>query len=286
MTGMSSVVVTPLSSAAPLPLVEQITGYIRGRIDERRLRAGSRMPSIRKFAEDNGVSRFTVVEAYDRLVAQGYLESRRGSGFYVRERPQPMHTTPADAGVLVTEVLDLAWNGLNQAILDASATCHMPDVLEMPYRPEIFGAAEPGVLEHTYRLGGLTCLAGDVMGDYSFAEPLQVGQRIVFGDGGSSESAAAGLRRVHERVEGSDARGKPYRALEPELLMWVHATLIDTSLLVYDRFVRPLGIDRPVAPILADELERAAALRKSPRRPGVLVRAADAGVRLLELGLN
>ena len=85
-------------------------------------------------------------------------------------------------GVLVTEVLDLCWNALDQAILDTSATCHMPDVLEMPYRAEILGAAMPGELPHTYRLGGLTCLAGDVMGDYSFAEPLQVGQRLVFGD--------------------------------------------------------------------------------------------------------
>jgi carboxynorspermidine decarboxylase len=58
----------------------------------------------------------------------------------------------------------------------------MPDLLEMPYRADILGAAEPGELPHTYRLGGLTCLAGDVMGDYSFAEPLQVGQRLVFGD--------------------------------------------------------------------------------------------------------
>jgi carboxynorspermidine decarboxylase len=58
----------------------------------------------------------------------------------------------------------------------------MPDVLEMPYRPEILGAAAPGDLAHTYRLGGLTCLSGDVMGDYSFAQPLAVGQRLVFGD--------------------------------------------------------------------------------------------------------
>jgi carboxynorspermidine decarboxylase len=95
---------------------------------------------------------------------------------------EPGEAVAIGTGVLVTEVLDLAWNGLNQAILDASATCHMPDVLEMPYRPELFGAAEPGELEHTYRLGGLTCLAGDVMGDYSFATPLKVGQRLVFGD--------------------------------------------------------------------------------------------------------
>jgi DNA-binding transcriptional MocR family regulator len=90
MTGLQTITVTPLSHAAPLPLVEQITGYLRTRIDERALRAGTRMPSIRRFADENGVSRFTVVEAYDRLVAQGYLESRRGSGFYVRERPQPV----------------------------------------------------------------------------------------------------------------------------------------------------------------------------------------------------
>ena len=90
MTGLQRVTVSPLSHDAPLPLVEQITGFLRTRIDERALRAGTRMPSIRRFAEDNGVSRFTVVEAYDRLVAQGYLESRRGSGFYVRERPQPV----------------------------------------------------------------------------------------------------------------------------------------------------------------------------------------------------
>ena len=95
---------------------------------------------------------------------------------------EPGEAVAIGTGVLVTEVLDLGWNEMNQAILDSSATCHMPDVLEMPYRPDILGAAEPGVLDNTYRLGGLTCLAGDVMGDYSFAEPLQIGQRLVFGD--------------------------------------------------------------------------------------------------------
>jgi len=95
---------------------------------------------------------------------------------------EPGEAIAIGSGVLVTEVLDLGWNQLNQAILDCSATCHMPDTLEMPYRPDILDAAEPGVLAHTYRLGGLTCLAGDVMGDYSFAAPLQVGQRLVFGD--------------------------------------------------------------------------------------------------------
>jgi carboxyaminopropylagmatine decarboxylase len=95
---------------------------------------------------------------------------------------EPGEAVAIGTGVLVTEVLDLGWNALDQAILDTSATCHMPDVLEMPYRADILGAGEPGELAHTYRLGGLTCLAGDVMGDYSFAQPLQIGQRLVFSD--------------------------------------------------------------------------------------------------------
>lgn len=95
---------------------------------------------------------------------------------------EPGEAVAIGSGVLVAEVLDLAWNTLDQAILDTSATCHMPDTLEMPYRPDIIGAGIAGEFPHTYRLGGLTCLAGDVIGDYSFAEPLQVGQRLVFGD--------------------------------------------------------------------------------------------------------
>ena len=95
---------------------------------------------------------------------------------------EPGEAVAIGTGVLVAEVLDLGWNELDQAILDTSATCHMPDILEMPYRPEIFGAGDANELAHTYRLGGLTCLAGDVIGDYSFAQPLQVGQRLVFSD--------------------------------------------------------------------------------------------------------
>jgi carboxynorspermidine decarboxylase len=95
---------------------------------------------------------------------------------------EPGEAVAIHTGVLVSEVLDLAHTGINQAILDTSATCHMPDVLEMPYRPEIRGAGEGREYNHTYRLGGMTCLAGDVIGDYSFAEPLQVGQRLLFMD--------------------------------------------------------------------------------------------------------
>lgn len=95
---------------------------------------------------------------------------------------EPGEAIAIHTGVLVAEVLDLTWNGMDLAILDTSATCHMPDTLEMPYRAHVFGAGEPGELPHTYRLGGQTCLAGDVMGDYSFAQPLRIGSRLVFDD--------------------------------------------------------------------------------------------------------
>ena len=106
------------------------------------------------------------------------FQSRWGVEVYL----EPGEAIAYHCGVMVAEVLDLRQNGIAQAILDTSATCHMPDVIEMPYRPVITGASDPGVLSHTYRLGGQTCLAGDVIGDWSFPEPLQVGSRIVFED--------------------------------------------------------------------------------------------------------
>ena len=95
---------------------------------------------------------------------------------------EPGEAVALNAGWLVTTVLDTFMNGCDIAITDASAACHMPDVLEMPYRPEIVGAGKPCEKPHTYRLGGNTCLAGDVIGDYSFDEPLKSGERLVFGD--------------------------------------------------------------------------------------------------------
>jgi len=95
---------------------------------------------------------------------------------------EPGEAVALNAGVLVASVLDIVENGMEIAILDTSAAAHMPDVLEMPYRPEVLGAGKPGEHPHTYRLGGMTCLAGDVIGDYSFPEPLKAGDRIVFLD--------------------------------------------------------------------------------------------------------
>ena len=95
---------------------------------------------------------------------------------------EPGEAVAWKSGVLVAEVLDTMHNGMPIAILDTSATCHMPDTLEMPYRAQIIGAGEPGARPHTWRLGGQSCLAGDVIGDYSFDQPLEIGQRLVFED--------------------------------------------------------------------------------------------------------
>jgi carboxynorspermidine decarboxylase len=95
---------------------------------------------------------------------------------------EPGEAMAIGTGVLVAEVLDISFNTLPQAILDTSATCHMPDTLEMPYRADITNAGIAEEKANTYRLGGLTCLAGDVIGDYSFDEPLKIGQRLTFED--------------------------------------------------------------------------------------------------------
>ncbi len=95
---------------------------------------------------------------------------------------EPGEAVALNAGVLVTRVLDVVQNGMNIAVLDASAACHMPDVLEMPYRPPLRGAGSPGEKPHLYRLAGPTCLAGDVIGDYTFDRPLQPGDTLVFED--------------------------------------------------------------------------------------------------------
>ena len=96
---------------------------------------------------------------------------------------EPGEAWALNAGYLVTTVLDTLQNGdTSLAVLDMSAACHTPDVIEMPYRPPLLDAGEPGEKPCTIRLGGPTCLAGDVVGDYSFDAPLAEGDRLIFGD--------------------------------------------------------------------------------------------------------
>ena len=95
---------------------------------------------------------------------------------------EPGEAVALNAGFLVTEVLDLTENDMPIAILDTSAACHMPDVLEMPYRPPLMDSGEPNKKPYTYRLGSQTCLAGDIIGEYSFDEPLSIGDKLVFAD--------------------------------------------------------------------------------------------------------
>lgn len=95
---------------------------------------------------------------------------------------EPGEAIALNAGYLATEVLDIVENGIETLILDASATCHMPDVLEMPYRPPLRDGFEAGEKAHTYRLSSNTCLTGDVIGDYSFENPVEIGDRLYFED--------------------------------------------------------------------------------------------------------
>ena len=107
-----------------------------------------------------------------------YFKEKYGVEVYL----EPGEAIAIGTGVLVSEVLDVVHNGMDIAILDVSATCHMPDCLEMPYHPVITGGFESGEKAHTYRLGGPSCLAGDVIGDWSFDQPLKVGDRLAFED--------------------------------------------------------------------------------------------------------
>ena len=115
----------------------------------------------------------------DRLIrVLKEFKSRWGKDVYL----EPGEAVALNTGYLVVSVMDIVQTDPPTAILDTSATCHMPDTLEMPYRPFIIGSGQPGEKAHTYKLGGMSCLAGDVINEYSFDEPLQLGQRLVFTD--------------------------------------------------------------------------------------------------------
>ena len=114
-----------------------------------------------------------------------HMQSTYGVKVYL----EPGEAIACDTGYMVCEVLELMENGMKLAILDTTAACHMPDVLEMPYRPEVLGGRNPANLTEEekqkvaiYRFGGPTCLSGDVIGDYAFLKPLQVKDRLVFTD--------------------------------------------------------------------------------------------------------
>ncbi|MDO4618638.1 MAG: carboxynorspermidine decarboxylase [Clostridia bacterium] len=95
---------------------------------------------------------------------------------------EPGEAVALNAGYLVTTVCEIVDNEIKTAILDTSAACHMPDVLEMPYRPPLKGGCEADEKTYTYRLSSLTCLAGDIIGDYSFENSLEIGDRLIFCD--------------------------------------------------------------------------------------------------------
>jgi carboxynorspermidine decarboxylase len=139
-------------------------------------------PYVRKVKAVNfGGGHFINKPGYDvgKLIAA--LKAFRAE-FGVEVILEPGAGLVVDTGWLVASVLDLHRNGQDIAILDSSASTHMPDVLEVPYRPTIVGAGAPGEKPHTYILGGKTCMTGDVIGEYSFDAPLRPGDRLIFTD--------------------------------------------------------------------------------------------------------
>ncbi|NCC59136.1 MAG: carboxynorspermidine decarboxylase, partial [Synergistales bacterium] len=118
---------------------------------------------------------------YDREKLIGIIKRLRDT-YGVEVYLEPGEAVVLDSGILVSTVLETIQNGMDIAILDTSAACHMPDVLEMPYRPSVEGGGLTSEKAYTYRLAGPTCLAGDVIGDYSFDVALASGDRVVFED--------------------------------------------------------------------------------------------------------
>ncbi len=116
------------------------------------------------------------IKALEELII--YIKQKYDVEVYL----EPGEAVALNAGYLVTEVMDIVHNGLDILILDTSAACHMPDVLEMPYRPPLRNSGKPNEKKHTYRLSSCTCLAGDVIGDYSFDEEIKIGDRLIFED--------------------------------------------------------------------------------------------------------
>ncbi len=116
------------------------------------------------------------IEALESLI--NYVKKKYDVQIYL----EPGEAVALNAGFLVSEVMDIVRNGIETLILDTSAACHMPDVLEMPYRPPLMNSGLPDEKKYKYRISSCTCLAGDIIGDYSFDEKIKVGDRLVFED--------------------------------------------------------------------------------------------------------
>lgn len=140
---------------------------------------GSYLPKMKwvNFGGGHHITR----EDYDR---EALIESikRFNEKYDTEVYLEPGEAVALNAGFLVASVLDIVDNGMKIALLDASAACHMPDVIEMPYRPPLYHSGLPKEKKYTYRLAGATCLAGDVIGDYSFDNELKIGDKLIFCD--------------------------------------------------------------------------------------------------------
>lgn len=120
---------------------------------------------------------------YDILRLERCIE-RMKEGYGLTVYLEPGEAIALNAGYLHTQVLEVQHHEgtMDIAILDTSAACHMPDVIEMPYRPPLRDSGQPQEKKYTYRLGGPTCLSGDIIGEYSFDEPLKEDQTLIFED--------------------------------------------------------------------------------------------------------
>lgn len=160
-------------------LCEQNSDALERTVEALEEKFGSFLPQM-KWLNLGGGHHITRAD-YDRerlIRLIGRLRKTYGVEIYL----EPGEAVVLNAGYLVTTVLDTLKNGMDIAILDASAACHTPDVIEMPYRPPLKDSGKPGEKACTCRLGGPTCLAGDVFGDYSFDRQPAAGDRLVFED--------------------------------------------------------------------------------------------------------
>ena len=188
-------------------LCEQDSDALEKTLDAVEERFGEYLPGMKwiNFGGGHHITR----EGYDiprleRCIRR--MQEKYGLTVYL----EPGEAVALNAGFLVTEVLEVQESAgpeseegnVRNVILDTSAACHMPDVLEMPYRPPLQGSGQPGEKKMTYRLGGPTCLAGDVIGTYSFEEPLAEGDRLVFED-----------MAIYSMVKNNTFNGMPLPAL-------------------------------------------------------------------------